>query len=410
MDPQGRAKTLLIGPSIADAGWTPEEVWDTGFVDTYSANLAFLSVEKYPTDNCAAAFNTGAPIIDPQTVFSDFLNHTAHTSLLAPYLNKAFAQTHGKKMLMFETNTASCGGFAGISDAFGAALWGLDYALQMAHSNFSGAMFHVGGQNVFYNPFTSPPTNQSTFHQWTIGPIYYSALVAAETIGPSNTSQVLDLQANGANEFTPAYAIYEGGNPVRVALFNYITDASGASDVTAVISVAQGNAGGGDATPSSVKVKFLAAASVSQKGGYTWAGQTFGGNFESDGRLTGTEDVQTVNCDTTAKTCSVKVPAPGFALVFLTGEADTETAGAPSTTFATTALTKTQNTATVGASVLATSNGHGGPGDSLVQELGSTSRGSKNGALAHTVSPAGVVFVVAALGAALLVGRPLVAR
>jgi hypothetical protein len=52
---------------------------------------------------------------------------------------------------MFETNTASCGGFPGISDSFGAALWGLDYALQMAYSNFSGAMFHVGGQNVYYN-------------------------------------------------------------------------------------------------------------------------------------------------------------------------------------------------------------------------------------------------------------------
>lgn len=52
---------------------------------------------------------------------------------------------------MFETNTASCGGFAGISDSFGAALWGLDYAMQMAHSNFSGALMHIGGQNVFYN-------------------------------------------------------------------------------------------------------------------------------------------------------------------------------------------------------------------------------------------------------------------
>jgi hypothetical protein len=46
---------------------------------------------------------------------------------------------------------ASCGGFLGVSDSFTAALWGLDYALQMAHSNFSGAMFHLGGQNVFYN-------------------------------------------------------------------------------------------------------------------------------------------------------------------------------------------------------------------------------------------------------------------
>ncbi|KAF7307934.1 Glyco-hydro-79C domain-containing protein [Mycena kentingensis (nom. inval.)] len=400
LDPTGRVARLLVGPSVADASWTPEMVFDTGYVDAYNANLAFLSVEKYPTDNCAAAFNTGAPIIDPQTVFPDFLNHTAHTSLLAPYLNStAFAQTQGKKMLMFETNTASCGGFNGISDSFAAALWGLDYALQMAYSNFSGAFFHAGGQNVFYNPFTSPPTNESSFHQWTIGPIYYSALVMAEAIGPSNQTQVLDLHANNNNEFTPAYAIYDAGKPARVALFNYITDASGTSDVTAVISV-------GDATPAAVKVKYLQAPSVAQKGSYTWAGQTFGGNFASDGRLMGTEDVQSVDCDTTAKTCSVKVPAPGFALVFLGDDTLTEDKGAPSMTFSTTALTKTMNTATVDPSVLATSNGHG-PQDPLNvnQNFGSTSHGSISVAWASIRRPGmGVALSVGLMfGAMLLV-------
>lgn len=52
---------------------------------------------------------------------------------------------------MFETNSASCGGFPGVSNSFGAALWALDYGLQMAASNFSGALLHVGGQNVYYN-------------------------------------------------------------------------------------------------------------------------------------------------------------------------------------------------------------------------------------------------------------------
>ena len=54
-------------------------------------------------------------------------------------------------MMMFETNTASCGGFPGVSDSFGAALWGVDYALQMAWGNFTGALFHVGGQDDYYN-------------------------------------------------------------------------------------------------------------------------------------------------------------------------------------------------------------------------------------------------------------------
>ena len=61
------------------------------------------------------------------------------------------AQQAGKPFLMFETNTASCGGFPGVSDSFGAALWALDYGLQMAYSNFTGALLHVGGQSDTYN-------------------------------------------------------------------------------------------------------------------------------------------------------------------------------------------------------------------------------------------------------------------
>ena len=52
---------------------------------------------------------------------------------------------------MFETNTASCGGFPGISNTYGAALWGIDYGFQMAYGNFTHGMFHTGGENVYYN-------------------------------------------------------------------------------------------------------------------------------------------------------------------------------------------------------------------------------------------------------------------
>lgn len=93
----------------------------------------------------------GAPKVS-QDVFPDYLNHSAGRELISTYLpTSAAALAAGKPLLMFETNTASCGGFPGISDSFGAALWGLDYGLQMAYSNFSGALLHVGGQNVYYN-------------------------------------------------------------------------------------------------------------------------------------------------------------------------------------------------------------------------------------------------------------------
>jgi hypothetical protein len=77
------------------------------------------------------------------------------TRLAAPYINSTnIAQANGKPFLMFETNTASCGGFAGVSDAFVASLWSLDWAMQMAYSNFSMGLFHTGGQNDSYNVCT----------------------------------------------------------------------------------------------------------------------------------------------------------------------------------------------------------------------------------------------------------------
>lgn len=116
--------------------------------------LHFPSLSSYPDDNCAAAFpgseNHGP--IDPQAVFSDYLNHTSGISIVAPYLNStAFAQANEKPFIMFETNTASCGGFPGVSDSFGASMWAVDYALQMAYSNFTGALLHVGGVDDTYN-------------------------------------------------------------------------------------------------------------------------------------------------------------------------------------------------------------------------------------------------------------------
>ncbi|KAJ7679102.1 glycoside hydrolase family 79 protein [Mycena polygramma] len=356
----------LIGPSIS-GNWKLEDVWDTGFVDKYEDSFAALSVEFYPSNDCAKVLHTADPTIDPQQIFSTYLNHTAATSVVNKYLNSTLmAQSYELPFVMFETNTASCGGFAGVSDSFGSALWALDYGLQLAYSNFTTALLHIGGQSVYYNPFTPPPTNQSTFHSWTIGPVYYSALIVAEVFGKSNQSRIIDLQMNNDSIYTPGYAVYENDTLSRLALINYITDPSGNSDYTATFFL-EGE------TQNQVKVKYLVAPSVSDKGNITWAGQTFGSNFASDGRLTGKIDIQTIPCDTSAKTCSVRVPAPGFALVFLHDPADDPSESPTAVTWATTAHTKTTNTFSVDPSVLATSNGHWGV-DKL---LGSTSPGRK---------------------------------
>ncbi|KAH8092184.1 hypothetical protein BXZ70DRAFT_951580 [Cristinia sonorae] len=393
----------LVAPSVATGPWRPEDVWNTGFIPAYQNVLGVLSVEHYPDDNCAAAFPGAGfgPPKDPQAVFTNYLNHTSGINIVQPYLNSsAIAQSVGKPFVMMETNTASCGGFPGVSDSFGSALWGLDYGLQMAYSNFSSALLHVGGTDDTYNPFTPPPTNQSEFHQWSVAPLFYSALVMAEVLGDTNTSQVIDLQANNANIYTPAYAIYEQGNLARVALFNYLTDPSGGSSYTASISIGGGQSGQPNGNPAQVTVKYLLAPSVSEKDNVTWAGQTFGGQLSSDGRLQGTYTPQTVQCDQNANVCNVQVPAPGFALVFLTDDALKESTPASTATFATTVLTKTMNTATLDPAVVATSNGESG---SNREHLASTSKKSAGSAgVAAVLAPSVAVLVSVLAGVAVL--------
>ncbi|KAJ7645164.1 glycoside hydrolase family 79 protein [Mycena polygramma] len=354
----------LIGPSLAGT-WTPESVWDTGFVDKFASSLGALSVEHYPIDNCFARYGVGT-LHDPQTIFPNFLTHAAAVGACSKYLgSSALAQASGKPFLMFETNSASCGGFPGISNSFGGALWALDYGLQMAYSNFSGALFHIGGQNVYYNPFTAAPTNISRYYDWTVGAPYYAAIVSAEIFGKTNTSQILDLLGNDANDLTPQYGIYENGALARVALFNYMTDPTGANDYKATISVT------GGAVPASVQVKYLLSDSVSTKNNITWANQTMGTKFTVDGRFKGDMNIVSIPCDTNANTCVVSVPAPGFALVSLVAEPDISTV-----TFSTTAYTNVAGTATVAPEVLQTSNGMSGKD----WQIGSTSKSRKSGA------------------------------
>ncbi|KAG8689837.1 hypothetical protein FRC11_000282 [Ceratobasidium sp. 423] len=318
----------------------------------------------------------------------DFLRHgnsgLLPVSMVNPYRSTSVAQQYNKPLVMLETDTASCGGFPDISDSFGAALWSADLLFQLAAANFSQALFHVGGQNVYYNSFTPPPTNQSTFHQSTTSAIYYAALVTAEAFGLTGNSQIVDLFMNGNNDYTPGYAIYENGNPSKVVLFNHITDAGGANDYVAHIAVLAEDR----------RARLLLPPTRSK------SGQTMGDQFNSDGRMKGEMVTETIQCDTAAGSCPIAVKAPSIVLVFLNDQtlADSTPPNEGPQTFATTAATKIRNTATVDQAILATSNGRGG-GKYGGGMLGSTSLGSISSAWRVAV-PGMVAVIGGALGAA----------
>ncbi|QRV80175.1 glycoside hydrolase family 79 protein [Ceratobasidium sp. AG-Ba] len=386
-------KQMLMGPSTCCASsnpdWTSVQLAEAGYLQRFANELKVVTVQRYPNNNCG----TGE-IRVPQEIFQNYLSHqllSQHASEYTEFSN--IVREAGKPLYMLETNTAACGGFPGISDSFGAGLWAVDWALQLATQNFSTTLFHVGGQGDYYNPFTPPPTNQSTFRQWTTGSVYYSTLIVAEFFGKSGNARVADLHPNDGENLTPGYVVYENGVPTRVLLINYIDDPTGGHDVTARIAV-QANG------PQQVRVKYFSAPSVSFKGNMTWAGQTLGNHFESDGRLKNDEVVETIQCANGA--CPIPLKAPSLAVVFLTDEALKNSSPDPSATmsYETSILTRVRHTATIDQAVLETSNGRGG---GWGNPLGSTSFGSVGAARANVVIP-GIGMIIAIVMGAMVVG------
>ncbi len=258
-------------------------------------------------------------------------------------------------------------------------------------------------------------------HLWTTGAVYYSLLAVAETFGQSNKSQIIDLGLE--SEYRPGYAVYEDGLPTRLALFNFVSDPSGASDYNAVYQPQGGN------VPDHVSVRYMYAPSVSEKFNITWfavpsmrpnlslksinrAGQTMGQMFQSDGRLQGEQQTVRYPCDTAANSCTIPVKAPSFALVFLTDDAVTKSSAPdPSSTltFATTAFTNRGQHIFIDPSILATMNGDGGPGP---RYTGSTGKGSlanmkSSGGRPYTVVGSAILSAVALVAGAGLIMRRL---
>ncbi|KAG9127513.1 hypothetical protein FRC07_012800 [Ceratobasidium sp. 392] len=103
---------VLVGPSIC-CNWAEVDLFNLGYLTRYAANLKVIAVQKYPTDNCKINGN----VHDPQETFSTYTTHQAAVHLAEKYLTtSAMVQAAGKPLVLMETNTASCGGFPGISD------------------------------------------------------------------------------------------------------------------------------------------------------------------------------------------------------------------------------------------------------------------------------------------------------
>ena len=116
--------------------------------------------------------------------------------------------------------------------------------------------------------------------------------------------------------------------------------------------------------------------------------------------MIGTPNVTTIQCDQNANTCTIPVPAPAFALVFLTADSLKAVSPTSAMTFATTATGASG--IYIDPNMLATSNGHAG----MQNVLGATSPGSISAASTlHITLSGALALFVSALGAAFVARR-----
>ncbi|KAL4998650.1 Six-hairpin glycosidase-like protein [Aspergillus recurvatus] len=135
------------------------------------------------------------------------MSHSGIAAQIAEFRGEVEAASAvGKGHVFGETNSATQGG-GGISPTFGAALWIVDYVMQLVTMGTEALYFHQG---------TIGNCQYCWWGRYTTGAPYYGAYFATMALAHADQIAPLDDQSTSS----AAYAIYEGGAPVKVLLYN----------------------------------------------------------------------------------------------------------------------------------------------------------------------------------------------
>jgi len=156
-----------------------------------------------------------------------------------------------------EAGTISAGGTLGISNAFGSALWALDFMLTSAQYGVQGVNFHGGGKSP-YSPIINDPT---TFQVTSVGPEFYAMkMFSMIPKGGSVVPATVTLTPSTPAANFSAYGIQSTSGPTTAVLVNKeVNDA-----VTANLNLGS--------TVSYVELISLTAPSLFEANSYTSTG------------------------------------------------------------------------------------------------------------------------------------------
>lgn len=137
-------------------------------------------------------------------------NHAVLWQNVSQYIPQVAAADRAHSPLVFgETNSVSCSGRSGISDTFGAALWGVDYILMSASLGIQKVYFHLGAQSDYSSFVPLPFIEKNESLAAGIRAPFYGHYFLAQVVAGSEGLGVTALA--GANESSlSGYGVYSG--------------------------------------------------------------------------------------------------------------------------------------------------------------------------------------------------------
>jgi hypothetical protein len=179
---QASAGSPFVGPELASPQVDP---WTTTFAASESKVLTQLTQHYYRGDGLAAT-STMDELLAPDSILTTLLGQMGK---VASQYNLPFRFT--------ETNTFYNGGAVGVSDAYGAALWTVDYLFQLAEAGAAGANIHGGGDTSY------APISDFKGIVKSISPQFYGLLLFA--LAGAGQLRRTTITAGGVN--ATAYAV-----------------------------------------------------------------------------------------------------------------------------------------------------------------------------------------------------------
>lgn len=245
----------VIGPATCCQWRNPRDLGT--FMDGVGpSNLKLVTVHEYPRTVCNGHQVTIEELLSPELMTR--YNDAARTWVAA-------AQQRKLPIALAETNSASCGGMPGVSNAFASTLWGLDWLFSNAEDGFTSVNFHIsyrpGGSS--YNPIDTYHSAAAAYDN-IARPLYYAMYLFAHSASgrhllPATTQSTANVRAYATSE-CPTCA-------VSVVVLNKELSASGRVRVHL-------------ATPAAAASLLLLKASDlnSQAGSVTYGGRQFDRN------------------------------------------------------------------------------------------------------------------------------------